>query len=152
MLLATTLPSVLFCVLLLIVLVVLCYIRTNKRDNPAVKSKCDNRPKATNEDIEEVYYATVGSKHDDKPEIEEAYYTTVRSKHDDKPEATNEIDYEEAYYATVKGICNDGSREINGQEVYYSTIDICTCAVDPQMLDMEMNCSYGDIRMHRMVN
>ena len=135
-----------------------------------MKRSCDNRSKATNEDIEEVYYATVGSKHDDKPEIEEAYYTTVRSKHDDKREATNEIDREEAYYATVKskyndkpeasneieeayytamkGICNDGSREIKGQEVYYSTIDISTCAVDPQTLDMEMNCSYGDIRMH----
>ena len=147
--LAATLPSVLFCVVLLTVLVTfsfLCYIRANNRDNPAVKRSCDNRSKATNEDIEEVYYATVGSKHDDKPEIEEAYYATVKSKHDDKPEVTNEI--EEAYYTAMKGICNDGSREIKGQEVYYSTIDISTCAVDPQTLDMEMNCSYGDIRMH----
>ena len=149
-LLAATLPSslVLFFVVLLTVLVVLCCIRANKRDNAAVKSKSDNRPKLTNEGVEEVYYATVGSKHDDKPEIEEVYYATVKSKQDDKPETTsNEI--EEAYYTAVKGICNDGSKGINSQEVYYSTIGISTRAVDPQM---EINCSYEDIRIHRMVN
>ena len=150
MLLAAALPSslVLFCVVLLPALVVLCCIRANKRDNPAVKRKGDSRPKFTNEVIEEVYYATVGSKHDNLPEIEEAYYATVKSKQEDKPEATNEI--EDVYYTAVKGICNDGSKEINDQEVYYSTIGISTRAVDPQM---EINCSYEDIRIpHRMVN
>ena len=130
-LLATTLPLVLLCVvlstaLIMVTVVILCYSRANKRGNPAVKSRtwCDNRPKATNE-FEDT---TVGSKHGDKPEIEEAYY------------------------ATVKSICDDGSKEIKGQEVYYSTIDICTCAVDPLTFDVEKNCAYGNVRMHRMVN
>ena len=129
--LAAALPSssVLFFVVLLSALVVLCCIKANKRDNPAVKSKGDNGPKLTNGGIEEVYYATVGSKNDDKPEIEEAYYNTA-----------------------VKGICSDGSRELKAQEVYYNTIDISTQAVDPQTLVMEKNCAYGNIRMHRMVN
>ena len=147
MLLAATLPLslVLFFIVLLTVLVVLCYIRVNKRDNPDVKHKGDNRPKLTKRGIEEVYYATVGSKNDNLSEIEEAYYANVKSKQDDKPEATNEI--EEAYYTAVKGICNDGSKEIKGQEVYYSTIGISTRAVDPQM---EINCSYEDIHIpHR---
>ena len=131
MLLAAALPAslVLFCVVLLSASVILCCIRANKRDNPAVKRNGDNGPKLTNEGIEEVYYANVGSKNDDKPEIEETYYNTV-----------------------VKGICNDGSRELKAQEMYYNTIDINTRAVDPQTLVMENNCAYGNIRMHRIVN
>jgi hypothetical protein len=117
---------VLVCVVLSTTLVpfaVLRCIRASKRDIPAIKSNYYvNRPKVTNYEVEEAYYATVRSKHDDSPEgtketeeayitmksicddkpeatkeIEEAYYTTaaVRSKHDDKPEATKET--EEAY-------------------------------------------------------
>ncbi len=168
-LLVTTLPLVLVCVVLSTTLVsfaVLRCIRAKKRDyhNPTTKSNYyDNRPEVT--EINEPYYTTVRSNHDDKPEVtkeieetyyyttmksicddkpevaketEEAYYTTVGSKHDDKPEATKEI--EEAYYTTMKSICDDGSREIGkDQGVYYNTIDISTCAVDPQTLDMERN-------------
>ena len=108
MLLAATLPSVLFCIVTLTALVtfaVLLYIRANKKDNPTAKSSGDCGPKATKE-------------------IKEVYYTTVKSNSNDGQKATKEI-----------------------EEVYYSTIDLSTCAVDPQM---EKNCAYGDICIHRM--
>ena len=70
MLLAATLPSVLFCAVLLtalITLALLLYFRANKKsrktssdevtDNPAMKDNGDNEPNATKE---EVYYSTVG--------------------------------------------------------------------------------------------
>ena len=93
-----------------------------------MKSNCDDGPIATKE-IEEVYYATVKS-----------------SDYDDGPKATKEI--EEVYYTTVKSSGDDGSKVTKEiEEVYYSTIDLSTCAVDPQM---EKNCAYGDICIHRM--
>ena len=129
MLLAATLSLVLFCAVSLTALVtfaILLYIRANKKGNPAAKSNGDDRRVATKE-IEEVYYATVkSSNHDDgtkeTKEIEKVYYTAVKSKGDDGSKVTKEI-----------------------EEVYYSTIDLSTCAVDPQM---EKNCAYGDICIH----
>ena len=70
MLLAATLPSVLFCVVLLtalMTLALLLYFRANKKsrktssdevtDNPAMKDNGDNEPNGTKE---EVYYSAVG--------------------------------------------------------------------------------------------
>ncbi len=130
-LLVTTLPLVLVCVVLSTTLVsfaVLRCIRAKKRDNhnPTMKSNYyDNRSKVTNEEIEEAYYTTVRSKQDDKleatMETEEAYYITVRSKHNDKPEATKEI--EETDYITMKSICDDKPEVAKEtDEVYYTTV------------------------------
>ena len=47
----------------------------------------------------------------------------MKSNHDDRERATKEI-----------------------EEVYYDTIDL-NASVDPQILNMEKNCAYGEIHM-----
>ena len=138
-LLAITLPLVLFCVVLLTALVIFAVLvrlyssRATKKGNPSVKtdkrSQGPGEPDATNE-------------------FETGYYTAVRNKQKHDLKATNEIDSEEVYYSTVKSVHDTGPNATNeNEEAFYSTIiDLSTCAVDPQIVEMEKNSAYGSVK------
>ena len=140
MLLAITLPLVLICVVLALltasvtfVVLVRSYRRATKKDNLSVKSK-------QSQDLDELESNTTN-------EIEVAYYTT---EHEHDLKETNETEDTEVYYSTVKSARDAGPNVTNENEyseVFYNTIiDLSKCAVDPQIIKMEENSAYGNVR------